>query len=281
VYMNQTNIEFMKLGSAGHTLVASSGDTGAPGDFNLDCTNRTYPLGPLYPASSPYITAAGATAINGSGNGIGAEEEEEEVEGVPFSFAGHPTASNSTPPICKEFQCSTVQSEVPCILYNAIFTTGGGFSAYWPQPSYQAAAVKAYFDSGVILPPKQYWTSTNRGFPDVGAIGQNVIVVDGGSPVVTGGTSASAPTIGGILTLINNHLMNKGKSPIGFANTLLYKIAAGCTNCFHEVDAYNNKCTEEACCEYGYISAEGWDPVTGLGSLSYSNIITYIDSNPF
>jgi len=70
LYMNATNIEWMKLGLKGHTILASSGDQGAPGDFNLVCDNYTNPLGPLYPTSSPYIISVGATAMAGSGNGI-------------------------------------------------------------------------------------------------------------------------------------------------------------------------------------------------------------------
>jgi subtilase family serine protease len=285
IYMNRTNTEFQKLGAGGHTLVSSSGDTGAPGDFNDDCTNKTYPLGPLYPASSPYITSAGATAILGSGNGI--FEDEDLFFLPPTDATAHKATPNrrnvphapAPPPICTQFECSTVQSEVPCILANAIFTSGGGFSAYFPQPSYQSTAVTTYLNSGVALPPAQYWNRSNRGLPDVGAIGQNVIVIDGGSPVVTGGTSASAPTTAGILTLINNHLVNNGKPPLGFANPMLYQMAAECTDCFHDVDMYNNKCTELACCQYGYVASDGWDPVTGLGSLSFSNILTYLDSS--
>jgi len=193
--------------------------------------------------------------------------------------ANAPPPPTSPPPICQQFNCSAGKTEVPCILANAIFTTGGGFSGYFPQPSYQSTIVNAYLNSGVKLPPSEYFNSQNRAFPDIGAIGQNVLIVQSGQVLVTGGTSASAPTIGGIMTLLNDYLLNHGQGPLGFANPLLYQMASECNDCFHNVTHYNNYCTEDACCQYGYISAKGWDPVTGIGSPHFSNMITYLKNN--
>ncbi len=46
-----------------------------------------------------------------------------------------------------------------------------------PQPAYQAAAVAHYLSSSsVVLPPDSKFNRTNRAYPDIGAIGQNVLV---------------------------------------------------------------------------------------------------------
>ena len=60
-YIDRVNMEIIKLGLMGKTIVVSSGDTGAP---DLNC-NKKYPLNPIYPASSPWVTSVGATFIKG------------------------------------------------------------------------------------------------------------------------------------------------------------------------------------------------------------------------
>ena len=39
-------------------------------------------------------------------------------------------------------------------------------------------------------------------------------------------TSASTPVFGGIISLLNSYMFNNGKTSIGFANPLLYKMYA-------------------------------------------------------
>ena len=51
-YVERTNSEFLKLGVRGVTLIASSGDNGAPGDINSDCSSDgdiTAALNPNFP----------------------------------------------------------------------------------------------------------------------------------------------------------------------------------------------------------------------------------------
>jgi hypothetical protein len=47
LYVQRTNTEFAKIAARGITLVASSGDNGAPGDENDDCTGTHVLLFPL------------------------------------------------------------------------------------------------------------------------------------------------------------------------------------------------------------------------------------------
>jgi len=85
-------------------------------------------------------------------------------------------------------------------------------------------------------PPYPYYSSLNgtiganggiynrigRGFPDVSAVGDNAALVVGGSDIMEGGTSMSAPLVASIFTRINEERIAIGKGPIGFANPTLY-----------------------------------------------------------
>ena len=97
----------------------------------------------------------------------------------------------------------------------AIIFTGGGFSNYFPRPSYQDKAVTAYIKNlngaydGLYKygfcnlafcesPPNgvadyHVCSASGRGFPDVAARGNNYNVVLGGKSIYVGGTSASSP----------------------------------------------------------------------------------------
>ena len=58
-------------------------------------------------------------------------------------------------------------------------------------------------------------------------------------------------------------------------NPLLYQMAAAQKDTFNQITTGANKCTEEACCKYGYLAnpAGGWNPATGLGSPNYGNML--------
>ena len=92
-------------------------------------------------------------------------------------------------------------------------------------PAYQKKAVNGYF--ATTTPPynsSQYNNSrTTRGFPDVSANGANYIIALDGYWSLVYGTSASAPTFGSIITLINNERIAAGRKALGFLNNVLYK----------------------------------------------------------
>lgn len=71
-------------------------------------------------------------------------------------------------------------------------------------------------------PPASSFNASNRAYPDVAALGNNIVVYQSGSWQLTGGTSASAPIVASILGLMNDWLLSNGKKPLGFANPLLY-----------------------------------------------------------
>ena len=57
-YADRVNVEFMKAGARGISLLFSSGDSGAAGDHG--CVGGQFM--PQWPAASPYVTAVGGTA---------------------------------------------------------------------------------------------------------------------------------------------------------------------------------------------------------------------------
>ena len=194
-YQQRQCNEYMKLGMQGVSLVVASGDSGVAGpagDDNPDgCLGQGQIFSPDFPATCPYLTTAGATVLTGDVT----KDEERAVTRFP---------------------------------------SGGGFSNIYGIPSYQAAAVAKYFATD--NPPYPYYSSTNnnsfganggiynrngRGYPDISAVGDNVVIFNRGAPILIGGTSASAPVFAAILNRINEERIAAGKSTVGFVNPTL------------------------------------------------------------
>jgi len=158
------------------------------------------------------------------------------------------------------------------------FGSGGGFSNIFEIPSYQAAAVSTYLTKHT--PPYTSYSTTGdanigagggiynrngRGYPDVSAIGDNVLIYNKGAPTLIGGTSAAAPVFAAILTRINEERLKAGKSTVGFVNPTLYANPGA----FHDITTGNNP----GCNTNGFSAATGWDPVTGLGTPNYPALL--------
>lgn len=128
------------------------------------------------------------------------------------------------------------------------------------MPQYQASAVTNFLSKyAPKYGPNVYNDTGNaRGYPDVSAIGLNVAIVFNGSTYGVGGTSASTPIIGGIVTLLNEARFRAGKGPIGFLNPTFYANPSA----FNDITIGNNP----GCGSGGFNATPGWDPVTGLGT---------------
>ncbi len=87
---------------------------------------------------------------------------------------------------------------------------------------------------------------------------------------VVGGTSGSSPIVAGFISLVNAARKAAGKSTMGFINPFLYANYGSFVN---DITSGNNKCTAAAsvCCDQGFTAVSGWDPVTGLGSIDFTN----------
>jgi len=257
-YVAAVNAEFQKIALRGVSIMVASGDSGANGRTDPDCTLKT--LKPDYPAASPYITSVGATQFNDP----------------EFKLA-------SPPPICNgAYSCVSGGTEVAVSFQHANFASGGGFSSYAPQPDYQTDAVSGYLKSGVALPPAGYYNASNRGYPDISAVGSDVLIYQG-SVYDVGGTSCSAPATAAIVGVLNQVAMKSDGKPLGFLNPLIYQMAAADPTTFIDITVGDNKCTEGGCrpsCQ-GFLCTTGWDPVTGFGSPNTANIIKYMQQNIF
>jgi subtilase family serine protease len=258
-YVERTNVEFQKIGAIGVSLFAASGDQGAPGDGNPDCSaSGSKALSTIFPGASPWVVSVGATQLSNSTANV----------------------TGTVPPICKQFQCASSTTEEVCSYPAALITTGGGFSDYVATPSYQADAVAAYLKSGVALPPSKDFNAKNRGFPDVSALGHNYLIADGGEFEQVDGTSCSSPVFAAVVALLNSYRLTNGKPPLGFVVPLLYQAYASDPTIFNDITTGDNKCTESCCAKVGYEATKGWDPVTGLGTPNFAKLLAFVKTLP-
>jgi uncharacterized protein (TIGR03437 family) len=104
-----------------------------------------------------------------------------------------------------------------------------------------------------------------------------------GSTIQVYGTSASTPSMAGILALLNQYQVSKGfqKQPgLGNINPQLYRLAQSAPSAFHDITAGNNlvPCSQGSpdCLtgSFGYSAAPGYDMATGLGSIDANNFVT-------
>ncbi|KAL9100078.1 MAG: hypothetical protein Q9163_004502 [Psora crenata] len=237
-YQQRQCNEFMKLGMQGVSIVVSSGDSGVAGPRGDDNANGCLGPGgtifsPDFPATCPYLTTAGATVLIGD--------------------------------VTKDDEIAVTR-----------FPSGGGFSNIYPIPSYQTAAVATYF--ATKNPPYPFYSTTDndslganggiynrngRGYPDISAVGDNVLIFNMGAPTLIGGTSASAPVFAAILNRINEERIAAGKPTVGFVNPTLYSHP----EILHDITVGSNP----GCGTNGFSCAAGWDPGEDLAHLKREN----------
>lgn len=245
----------MKLGLQGTTVVVASGDDGVAANNGL-C------LGPHHdifaadnPSGCPYITSVGSTYIPAGGK-IGDANVE---------------------------------------IATDRFSSGGGFSNVFDRPSWQSNAVGHYLlrhnpnyfsynttDGVIPTDTRGIYNRNGRAYPDIAALGDNGLVANRGKLGLSGGTSMSAPIVAAIVNRINEERLNLGKGPVGFINPALYKAYDQGRPYFNDVlvgdqrlgGAYGSR-YPSACGNNGFSCVEGWDPVTGLGTPRYKQLLEY------
>ncbi|KAJ6000713.1 Aorsin [Penicillium waksmanii] len=244
--------EFMKLGLQGHSILFASGDYGVAsfagdGGANGCLGPEQKVFNPQYPSNCPY---SGGTMIY-------PDQTVEDAESVMHANLGG-TATN--------------------------FSSSGGFSNYFPQPHYQKATVKKYFEKADLSYPyysefsvdvnttKGLYNRIGRAYPDVSANGARFPAYTGGKALHYYGASLASPLFASVLNLINEERIAKGKGPVGFINPVLYahpEILNDITNG-----------TNAGCGTYGFSAIEGWDPATGLGTPNYPKMKKFFLSLP-
>ncbi|KAH9027939.1 subtilisin-like protein [Lactarius pseudohatsudake] len=147
--------------------------------------------------------------------------------------------------------------------------SGGGFSIFFLRQTYQADAIYTFLQhlgdkhSGLYSP-------LGRGYPDISSQAVKFFMVLGGQIGHTSGTSGSVPTVAGIISLLNDYLISKGSTPLGFLNPWLY--GAGLPGLNDITSGSNPGCNTD-----GFPAVTGWDPVTGLGTLDFEKLEEIID----
>jgi len=143
-----------------------------------------------------------------------------------------------------------------------------GFSNYFPTPSYQTAAKAAYL-SKLGNTHEGRFNASGRGFPDVAAVGVDCTIVVGGYQTLASGTSCSSPIFASVVSLLNDRLVASGKSVLGFLNPFLYSTGASALN---DITTGSNP----GCHTGGFPATAGWDPVTGLGTPNWENLLASV-----
>mmetsp|Transcript_31520 Transcript_31520/g.45379 ORF Transcript_31520/g.45379 Transcript_31520/m.45379 type:complete len:749 (-) Transcript_31520:235-2481(-) len=259
--MSAFNTEALKASARGVTIVVASGDDGALNrdDSGIcmcgkDSSSSSLPnykwsgsnswsgsgYFPSFPATSPWVTAVGASMGPETGSG---------------------------------------EAEQPCLSQSGGgISSGGGFSTFFPQPSWQKDAVARYFNLSRGSPPVAGFNPQGRAIPDVTLLGRNYHIIVGGRHQYVSGTSASAPVFAAFVSLVNAARRLKGLPSIGFLNPTLYATGMNASTAalFHDMVSGSNHCCGSSggsakCCGSGFNSASGWDPVTGWGSITYKN----------
>jgi len=237
--------DFQKVALRGITLIVGSGDSGAGYNGELDRAMDGH-LYTAWPGSSPWVTAVGATEFTKDGTG---------TEQAVTSFG-----------------------------------SGGGFSRYPGSDTrvdapWQENAVQAYLKHldalpGGKLPSRQllggntdgpFWTTTGRATPDVAVLGSPEFqIVANGEDSLGGGTSASAPTFAGLVSLLNAARAQHGAPPMGFMNPFVYQHPEAFTDI---VLGDNSRCDWGAKPTFGFKATKGWDPVTGMGVPNFPKLM--------
>ena len=233
-YEKRQCMEYLKLGLAGTTVVYASGDQGVAG------------------AQNKCIDLKNRRFTNGTDG------------------AFNPTFPASCPFVTSVGAtqirpgATVFDEEVAC--ETRIFS-GGGFSNFFPLPDYQADAVKSWFKNH----PPPYGadrfnnSQMTRGIPDISANGAKHTVIVNGKSILSHGTSLSVPVVASIFTLINEARINLGKSSVGFVNPVLYAHPKA----LNDITSGKNP----GCGTPGFEAAEGWDPVTGLGTPRFPDLL--------
>jgi tripeptidyl-peptidase-1 len=247
-YLRRQCDEYLKLGLMGITIIAGTGDEGTAGRHTA-CEDpapagERRPFHVSFPASCPWVTAVGGTMKN------------------PLA------ASNDSASTAVKRETVYVQPGT---------SSTGGFSTVFSAPRYQTKSTRTY-----LAAEKRQFHCRNitdlfdprgRGVPDISALATDYLIALNGEFRRVHGTSASAPVIASMISMVNNERLLAGKGPVGFINPTLYRHPEVFEDVAHG---------ESTGCEalHGFRAVEGWDAATGLGSPSYERLLDLFMSLP-
>ncbi len=229
----------------GITWINASGDVGASDCEDFSAVIAQTGLAVDTPADIPEVTGVGGTQFN---EGLGAFW-------APSNNANSASALSYIPEVVWN---ST-------ILDGTLSASGGGTSVLFAKPVWQ---------TGPGVPSGGF-----RHTPDISFNSSSktpYYVMSQGAAGYFYGTSAAAPSLAGILTLLNQYLVSTGaqKQPgLGNINPALYRLAQVSPEVFHDTKSGDNivpcalgspDCVNGA---VGFPATVGFDRATGLGSI--------------
>ncbi|MBO0774906.1 MAG: S53 family peptidase [Actinobacteria bacterium] len=193
----------------GDNFFAATGDSGTLNSSKRAGETVNYPFPTAqWPATSPYVVAVGGTQLqdgwtwNPSSN-------------VAFTASGAPNPA----------YWQWINSGSSQAVWNeswAQIGTGGGASAIYPRPSWQAGVDTGYGNHRLV--PDTAWNAAVNGGVDVyiTAYPQFNCGNATGCWTIFGGTSAATPQTAALVALANAARHAAGKGPIGFLDPILY-----------------------------------------------------------
>ena len=226
---------FRRMTQRGITIVASSGDTGAA---QPTCDGSAYFKAVSTPASDPYVTAVGGTALNADG----------------ASGAYH---SESTWNQSDEFGDAV--------------GGGGGLSVVYSRPSYQSPVLKQSMRG---IPDVSYNAAIDGGVVVVWDGGYQLFGGTSAGAVQWAGLVALADQMGhGRVGAINQALYQVGRA--GRLGTLfLHDVADGSSNSIPDLTPYLGGPFGTPI--DGYTAAGGYDLATGLGTPVGTTLVPWL-----
>jgi subtilase family serine protease len=188
----------------------SSGDNGTLGAAKQQAESATYSYPTVgWPASSPYVVSVGGTQLM-------------------YGWTWDPTSND---PSTAGYFNSAPGGNSQAVWNEswAPIGTGGGASAIYPRPSWQAGADASLGNHRIV--PDTSWNAAVNGGVDVyiTAYPQYNCGNTTGCWTFYGGTSAASPQTAALVALANAARAAAGESPIGFLDPILYSGAGAST----------------------------------------------------
>jgi tripeptidyl-peptidase-1 len=224
-YKEACNIGFMKAGLRGVSLLFAGGDQGACGQEGCPVATRPDPptFHPTFPASSPYVTAVGATDFQG--DDVGPEAV------APISGGGFSDVFG-----------------IPDYQMDAV-------AQYKNSPDANLPLQRFWNDTGRGFPDVAALGGRKVGY----CIYAYDRYGDGKWQHVSG-TSASAPVVAGVFARLNGLRLAAGLPPLGFLNPFIYRnpsgfqdVTVGCNDMFSQPG-----CPDGFTAVKGWDPATGW-----------------------
>ena len=277
---------FAQAAMQGQSVFVSSGDGGAG-----DCEDYfSTPVAGATRSTNIFCASGHVTCVGGTSFGVGTNNNQ---YWNPTNQSGYTSAKGYIPEGAWNQPLNDDGT-------TTVAGTGGGVSTYIAKPTWQTGT-GVPGNQGRYVPDVSFDASTEYGYFGCMAASQAscVLGADGAGDghfrfLAWGGTSASAPSMAGVGAMLNQ----KNGAAQGNLNPSLYALAATPANgVFHDITVASSGVTgcsvnTASLCNNslpsptsltgglaGYLVGNGYDPVTGLGSINVTNLLNAWGAN--